>query len=172
MATRLPDGITDEDAGQNGRRRANPLPLLILTVLIVLALFGFLGGKADPLNRAENSAALIEVRAPEILRNGMFLEMVVRVTPKRPVNKLVIAVSDGLWREMTINSMIPAAEKEEYKDGLFRFSFGRVEAAETFQFKIDGQINPPLFAGTQGSIIALDDQDRLVELHTEIKVRP
>jgi hypothetical protein len=174
MGTPAPDGIKPAELEPfSGRgRRANPLPLLILAALMVVALAGLLGGQPDRISRAESDAAVISVRSPAILRSGMFFETVVEVTPKRPVEHLVIVLSDGLWRQMTVNSMIPAAEKEEQGDGFFRFSFGKVEQGETFRFKVDGQINPPLFAGTRGEIVALDDEIRLAGLSVATKVRP
>ncbi|CCW19281.1 hypothetical protein EBBID32_36470 [Sphingobium indicum BiD32] len=58
---------------------------------------------------------------PDTLRNGMAFETIVEVTPRRPVGDLVIAMSDGLWREMTINTMMPAAGEESHKDASHRF---------------------------------------------------
>jgi len=114
----------------------------------------------------------MSVRTPETLRNGMAFETIVEVTPQRPIGDLVIAVSDGLWREMTINTMIPAAGDESHRSGFHRFSFGETKPGETLRFKIDGQINPPLFAGTSGEVVALDGERRLASVPVMIKVLP
>lgn len=174
MATPAPDGISDIHLGppRGYGGRPNPLPLLILTALLATGLLGPLGGQPDPVRIARTPAAEIAVRAPATLRNGMFFEMTVEVTPKRPVKDLAIAVSGDLWHEMTINTTMPSADKEEFRNGAFRFSFGDVEAGETRRFKIDGQVNPPLLAGTDGEIAAFDGETRLVSIPVRIKVRP
>lgn len=174
MGTPPPDGINPVQLEPSSGRdnRANPLPLLILAALMVVALLGLLGGQPDRIRRVESDAAVISVRSPAVLRSGMFFETVVEVTAKRPVDNLIIALSDGLWRQMTVNSMIPAAEEEKQSGGFFRFAFGKLEQGETLRFKIDGQINPPLFAGTRGEIVALDGKIRLAGLNIAMKVRP
>ena len=85
---------------------------------------------------------------------------------------LVIAISAPLWRQMTINTMIPAASEESYSQGAQRFSFGKLEAGDSFRFKIDGQINPSLFAGTRGEIAVLDGDRRIVGTPVTMKVLP
>lgn len=165
-----PDGIADEHAQDHGR--ANPAPLVLLAALLFLGLAGLLGGQPDEARRAQGEDVTLSVRTPHLLRNGMVFETVVKATPKRPIGDLVIAVSAPLWREMTINTMIPAAGEESHKGGYHRFSFGPVAAGETFLFKIDGQINPPLFAGTGGAIIALDGDRELASVPVEIRVLP
>ena len=52
--------------------------------------------------------------------------------------------------------MIPQADKEEYRKGRFLFHYGKLAPGEVLAVKIDGQINPPLFMGTSGSI-GVDD---------------
>lgn len=170
MATRTPDGINQEH--ESNSRRANPWPLLLLAALLATGLSGTFAGQPATMRRAVSDSAALAVRMPDILRNGMAFETIVEVTPRRPVGDLVIAMSDGLWREMTINTMMPAAGEESHKDASHRFAFGRAEAGETFRFKIDGQINPPLFAGTSGMITALDGETALASVPVRIKVLP
>ena len=73
---------------------------------------------------------------------------------------------------MTINTMIPAASEESFKGGAYRFSYGALRAGETLVVKIDGQINPPLFAGTEGEIALFDGERRLGGMPLKIKVLP
>ena len=85
---------------------------------------------------------------------------------------LLIAVPVGLWREATINTMVPAPTEEEQKDGEFRFHFGPMDAGETLEFKIDGQLNPPLFGVSRGAIRLLDDDAPLAAQPTRLEVLP
>lgn len=165
-----PEGITEEH--ETSGRRANPLPLIILTALLGAGLSGFFGGQPGERRTAQGEGVELSVRTPAVLRNGMFFETLVEVRPARPIGDLVIAVSDGLWREMTINTMIPAAQEESHESGFQRFSFGRTDAGQTFRFKVDGQINPPLFAGTNGEIAVFDGERKLVDVPVRMKVLP
>src|SRR3546814_1697109 len=62
---------------------------------------------------------------------------------------------------MTVNTMIPAPAEESFEDGYFRFSYGPLDAGERLHVRIDGQINPPLFAGTRGEIAVFDGDRRV-----------
>lgn len=103
MEAQAPDGITQEH--ESNSRRANPWPLILLAVLLGAGLTGLFGGQPAIVRQASNDLVSLSVRTPETLRNGMAFETIVEVTPHRPIDDLVIAVSDGLWREMTINTM-------------------------------------------------------------------
>ena len=169
-----PDGLDQRslEEGNRLRRHANPLSALILGGILVLAAFGVLGGEPDPTIEVNGSAASLSVTSPRVLRNGVFFESVVRVTPHRPVRELVIGIPPSLWRHMTINSMIPAASDEIFEDGLYRFSFGEIGAGRQLVLKIDGQINPSLWAGTKGTIVAFDNRVVLAQVPIEMTVIP
>jgi len=165
-----PDGITEDH--ERNSRRANPWPLFLLAALLGAGLTGLLGGQAPSIRQASTPVVNLRVQTAERLRSGMVFETIIEVTPVRPVTDLVVAISDGLWREMTINTMIPAAGKESHKEGYHRFSFGPARPGETLRFKIDGQINPPLFAGTSGEIAAYDGEHRLTGVPVNVRVLP
>lgn len=122
----------------------------------LLGVFG--GGKARSI-AADTPAARLEVHTPRVLRNGMFFETRVHLAAKAPIADAVVVVPASLWRDMTVNTMIPAPSEEKSEKGAFRFSYGAMKPGDTLDIKIDGQINPPLFAGNSGRI-ALHDGDR------------
>ena len=163
MAQSFPDGLSERNI--NGHSRASFLTLFILTALMIAGLIGLLGGHSAQTERAEGEV-LLKVTAPPVLRNGMFFETIVEVQAKQPLGNLVIGVSAPLWREMTINTMIPAAAEEGYMNGFHR--------GDVFRFKIDGQINPTptLLGGTSGMIAAFDDEKKLTAIPIEMKVLP
>ena len=168
-----PDGIVEPfHRNRLWDRHASPISFLILGGLLAAAAAGLLGGQASPRVNADFGRAALSVRTPAIIRNGEFFETRIDVRADAPVAEAVLAIETGLWRDMTINTMIPAAGKEEYKDGEYRFSYGPLAAGDTLSIKIDGQINPPLFAGNEG-VIAVYDGDRLLGRRTfRIKVLP
>jgi len=166
-----PNGISQRNIA-GSRRGPRAVPLLLLCALMAAGLAGALGGQPSPVVRSSHDGTTLSVKAPHILRNGLFFETVIEVRSRQPVDDLVIAVSDQLWRDMTINTMIPAASEESYKQGFHRFSFGKLDAGEALRFKIDGQVNPPLFAGTRGEIAAYDGDRKLVGTQVSMRVLP
>ncbi|HEV7311888.1 MULTISPECIES: hypothetical protein [unclassified Sphingopyxis] len=168
-----PDGITDPvDRAQFWDRHASPISFLILGSLVAAAVTGHFGGQPSPRVDADFGLARLSVLTPTVIRNGEFFETAIDIRADEPLTDATLAVEAGLWRDMTINTMIPAAAEEEYKNGEYRFSYGPLEAGETLSVKIDGQINPPLFAGNEG-VIAVYDGERLLGRQVfRIKVLP
>lgn len=167
-----PDGIDPAHAEPRSGGGLRWIAVLLLAAIMLAALLGaFGGGKARPVI-ATGEAALIEVRTPRVIRNGMFFETQIRVTARAPVAKAVIAVDTTLWRDMTINTMVPAPSEESFKDGAFRFDYGPLKPGESLDIKIDGQINPSLFAGTRGTVAVLDGERQLATIPLHITVLP
>lgn len=174
-ATRLdpPDGIKEPvHRARLWDRHASPISFLILGGLVAAAAAGLFGGQPSPRIEADFGIAQLSVKTPKVIRNGEFFETAIDIRADAPIADATLAVESGLWRDMTINTMIPAAAEEEYKDGEYRFTYGPLEAGDTLSIKIDGQINPPLFAGNEG-LIALYDGERLLGRRAfRIKVLP
>ena len=172
---RYPDGIDPGHAevrGFGGRGQRRWIALALLSLLMLAALLGLFGGGRTRPMVAEGLDARLEISTPRVIRNGEFFEMRVRIIARRAVEKAVLAVPTSLWRDMTINTMIPAAREERFKGGVFRFEYGPLEPGETLDIKIDGQINPPLFLGTSGRVAVLDDTRELTAIPLEITVLP
>lgn len=168
-----PDGITDYHTTDGGlSRHASPISFVVLAGLLLAAALGLLGGQPHPRFHAESGMADLSVETPAVIRNGEFFETRITVVPKRPVTDLVVAVTPALWRDITVNTMIPAAADERFEDGAFHFGYGKAEAGKPVVVKIDSQINPPLFAGTRGAVIVFDGKVELVRVPIEMKVRP
>ena len=174
VAKGYPDGLAERHAG-HGRlldRHANPLSFVVLGGILLIALLGLLGGGRSPVVRATAPAAVLTVKTPHTLRSGLFFETVVTVEATAPIADAVIAVPAALWRDQTINTQTPAPEKEEARDGTFRFHYGPLEAGERLDVKIDGQVNPPLTIGTSGAVVLLDGEREIARAPLTIRVLP
>ncbi|MFD1789824.1 hypothetical protein ACFSC3_19890 [Sphingomonas floccifaciens] len=168
-----PDGIEDRHAEPKRLHAyANLLSLLVLGALMVTAMTGWLAGDRTTPRRVEAPAATMTASIPDRLRNGEFFEMRLTITATRDIADATIAVPPALWRDMTINAMVPAASEEAYKDGAYRFHYGALKAGETLEIKIDGQINPPLTIGTAGEVALYDGDTRILALPVRIAVLP
>ena len=170
--TSFPDGIADDHVRpiEGWRRHASPLSLAVFGVVVALALSGWLGRERTWGADAHGTA--LEVHAPEIIRNGEFLEMRVNVTSERPIEELVIGIEESLWEDVTVNTMIPAASDEASQGGETRFTFAELPAGTSFQFKVDMQINPDILGGNDGTLTVYDGDGELVATDLSITVLP
>ncbi len=131
-----------------------------------------LGGQPHPVKSAANAAVRLTLAAPETLRSGMFFETRVRIEPRRPIGEVVLAISPVLWRDITINSAIPAPEKEAFADGMIRMSYGKGEPGKPIEIKFDGQVNPPLIGANAGEVAVYDGDQRLIAIRADKRVLP
>jgi hypothetical protein len=169
---RAPDGIGEEHAQPPGgwRSHASPLALVVFGAVMVLGVTGVLGREAE--RRDEANGVRLAVHTSEIIRNGEFFEMRISVESDQPISELVVGVESGLWEDMTVNTMIPAASDETGTDGEFRFTFAELEAATPFVLKVDLQVNPDIVAGNSGAVTVYDGEAPLATTDVSITVLP
>ncbi len=170
--TAYPDGITEEHVSPvlSWRHHASPVSLVIFGLVVFAALSGVLGRERTWV--AEAGGAELEVHAPEIIRNGEFFEMRVRLQAAEPIAELAIGIEESLWEDMTVNTMIPGAAEEASADGEARFTFAELPAGTSFLFKIDLQVNPDILGGNAGTITLYDGETELVATDLSITVLP
>ncbi len=171
-ASRPPDGIDDRHArAADGRRQhAGPLSLVVFGVVLAMGVSGLLGREADW--RATANGVSLAVHASQIIRSGEIFEMRISVVSDRPLAELTIGVDEGLWEDMTVNTMIPGAAEEASADGEFRFTFAELEADTEFVLKVDIQVNPDIVAGNVGAVTVYDGDQVLATTEVGITVLP
>jgi hypothetical protein len=167
-----PDGIGEAHARpvEGWRHHASPLALVVLGAVIALGMAGLLGREAGW--RAQANGVTLAVHSSEIIRNGEFFEMRISVEADAPLSELVIGVDEGLWEDMTVNTMIPGPADEASVDGEFRFAFAELEAYQTFLLKVDLQVNPDIVAGNRGAVTVYDGEEPLATTDVDITVLP
>jgi hypothetical protein len=168
-----PDGIIDQhQVPPRYARHASIFSLSVLGGLLALAATGSLGGGKNPTVTMTGDAVAVDLNMPSVIRNGQFFETRIAITALRPMSEVVIAVEPSLWRDFTVNSMIPAASEERFKGGLYQFSYGELGQGERLFVKVDSQINPALFGGTSGQLIVLDKDTVVARIPLSIRVLP
>ena len=172
--TDLPDGIEERHVApvRGLRAHASPLAFVVLGATLAVAATGLLGGAPAPVMTVNAPAASLELKIARPLRSGLFFETRIRVTARQAIAKPVIGVDATLWRDLTINSQVPAPTHESFKHGQYRFEYGGLKAGEALEVKIDGQTNPPLIGHVAGNVTLLDDEAPLTEAHITIPVLP
>lgn len=164
MERAFPSGIEAKHLDRIRSGADSWLRLIVVGALPAVALAGHLGGTPAETSSARTDAAVIRLHNPQILRNGMLFETRIEVLARQPIEDAVIAIPARHWRDFTVNTMIPAAAEEEYKDGEYRFHFDRLEAGNRLAFKIDGQVNPPHLGRDIGNIRLLDGEREIAVL--------
>jgi len=172
VAKEYPDGISERHTTDGANRHASWWRLGTLAAILCVALLGFLGGAPAPTQRVASAGASLAVTTPDRLRNGMFFETRIAAVAKRPIDDAVIAIPAALWRDMTVNTMIPGPTEEAFVGGEFRFHFGPLGAGKQLGLKIDGQMNPARFGSSSGRIRLLDGEIEVVALPVTLQVIP
>lgn len=171
--SKLPDGL-DEYHTQPHRgpaKHASVLSVVLLGAILATAATGVLGGRTMTVAR-KNAAISAAVEVPTILRNGEFFEMRIKIDARRRIEKLGIGVGSQVWRDVTLNTMVPASTQETYQNGSYLFTFGPIESGNRFVVKMDGQINPSRRGTTEGAVDILDGNTVLLSVPLRIKVLP
>ena len=174
MSSAFPDGIDQQSvAGHSALALRFPwYPLVILGVILAVALTGVLGGGDNRVSRARGEAGTLTVEAPDRLRNGVFFEMRFTGEAHRALARPTLAIEASYWRELSINTMVPAPAGESYEDGFFLFQYDPLEAGKRISLKVDGQVNPAMFGGTRGAIEWRDGDDVLAATPVRLIVLP
>lgn len=168
----FPDGIDGRHNEPSNARNIIWYRVAAIGVLLLVAVTGLLGGGKTPRITGRSSNLSFELHIPNPVRNGMFVEWRIDAVAHAPINDLVISIPANLWQDMTINSLVPAADKERSTNGEFVYHFGPLQPGERFRFKIDGQLNPARVKGQRGTIKLLDGRRVLVAKDVHMDVYP
>lgn len=169
----MPDGIDESHVVEKVgiRRHQSVIALGALTLVVLAALLGFFG-RPDSARIATADRAELEVFGPSLIRNGEFFEMRFRVRAAETLANAVIAIDEGVWEDITVNTIIPGPVEETHEDGQFRFTLGEVAAGTEFLMKVDLQINPDFVGDNIGQIVLFDGEEQVTTLEYELGVLP
>jgi hypothetical protein len=168
-----PDGILDEhQAGRGGPAWVTGAAgVLVLAAVLVAGILGVFG--AEGTVQAGGDVAMLSVNGPNRIRSGEFFEMRFTVIAREQIAEPVVTVAASVWKDITINTMVPAPAEESFSGEAYRFSFEPLSAGDRLVFQVDGQINPDHLPGLTSGEIELLDADRvLAELRYELGVLP
>ncbi|MBN8749016.1 Uncharacterised protein [Xylophilus ampelinus] len=169
--TNLPHGLQEAHLRAKWYdRHASPLSVIALGLLMVVALSGWLGRGGLDSHSAEGPAAAMRVEMPTVIRTGDFFEMLVHVHAKQDIRRLELEIEPTLWRNITVNGMVPTPAKESGEDNQFSFQFGPLRPGQDTLIKVSAQINPRLFGSVEGDIRLKDGGQPLAAMHRSMKV--
>ena len=172
-ALALPFGITPKHiAGRALSRWRTVISVVVLAAVMLLAFSGLLGGASSSRIEAKGNGLSGTLEYDPIVRSGNWFETSVTVRAASDVQDLTIAIDQGLWRQMSIDTMVPDAESAEARGGTYAYHFGPVKAGETFQLKLDGQIQPGLWCRQGGAIHIRDGERERIAFPVTLTVLP
>src|SRR5690606_3573012 len=141
------------------RKHASPATLILLGAFLTAAAFGAFGDSTE--FRATSGDALLRIEAPARIRNGQIVEMRIHVRGERPVDTLVVRSGADMWKDRTVNTLLPTATEEAMTEGSFEFTVGPLEAGADWMMKVSLQINPNLYGLRRGLVRVLDRDEEL-----------
>jgi hypothetical protein len=169
----LPTGIEDRHVRerQGIAGHASPVALVVLALVISAGFAGVYGGESVVSDSGERGS--LSVQGPHRIRNGEFFEMRLTVEAHAEIAQAVVAVDPAVWRDITVNTFIPAPTEEEAADGEFRFGFGALQPGDRLDVKVDLQINPDHPPRVnRGAIRLLDGEEAIAAVDYELGVLP
>jgi len=168
-----PDGIEPKHIhdARGSRLRRWPVGLVGLGVLLALSFFGVFGAGARMVATGEQVELIVD--SPSHIRNGMFFETVITIETERDLRDAVILVDKDLWREVTVNTILPEPTEYGFREDAFEFRYGPLTAEERLVIKVALQVNSghgP--SANQGSVALADGDAILATLNYAMEVLP
>lgn len=174
--TRAPDGIVraHTQPRQGLVRHASPLSILVLGAIMALGMSGLVGhaGMDTTRYRGDTAPHVLDVEMPEVIRTGDFFETRLHVKAGADIAKLRLAVPIDLWREVTVNAMVPQPESESADGEAYVFDFGPLSSGKEMRIKISAQVNPRLHGRVEGNLELRDGDRLLVSAPRRMRVLP
>ena len=168
-----PQGIEHKQihAAKGSIFRRGPFGVVALAVVLGPAFFGVYGSDATLVGAGPE--VRLTVAGPRRIRNGEYLEIILNVEAQSRVKETVVLVGASLFRDITVNTLLPSPSEEGFRDDSFEFRFGLLDAGERLEVKIDAQINPNHTpSANEGAIAVADGEIVLAKVDYVIEVLP
>jgi hypothetical protein len=149
-----------DERGERRGLRARRMVMGLLALVPLIALTGAIGQRAATTSAAGPQAA-IAVRAPKVVRGGLFFQSRVTVTVKGRIQHPRIVLDPGWLEGMQINSIEPATQSESSRDGRVVLAYSTLEPGERVVLWLQFQVNPTN-VGHRSYALELDDDTRRI----------
>lgn len=148
-----------------------PFGLAALAVVLLPAFFGVYGSNATLAGAGTDVRFTVD--GPRRIRNGEFFELILNIEAQGRVEDAVVLIGAPLFRDMTINTLLPDPSEHGFRNGSFEFRFGALGAGESLQVKLDGQVNPSHTpSANKGAIAVADGETILATVDYAMEVLP
>jgi hypothetical protein len=127
-----------------GREWHVPVRRVLIVLLALVPVLGLLNlfGQRPRADTASNAAADLEVYAPSHLRAGLLYMGRFTIVARKSLRKPALVLDPGWVEGMQVNTVTPAPETEESRDGKLVYHYGTIDAGERFVVYAQFQVNP------------------------------
>lgn len=129
--------------------------MAVVVLIPLLALFDAFGQRPQT-DRASNAAADLEVYAPSRLRGGLMFMGRFTIAAHQALRSPALVLDPGWAEGMQVNTVTPAPESEESRDGKLVYHYDTIPAGETVVVFAQFQVNPTN-VGRRSQDVELDD---------------
>ena len=154
-----PDGIVlkrhRDLQGRDWHPWARRSLVALLAVVILLALFGFVGQHPST-TRAEAATATLSVNSPESVRGGLLYQARFTIAAHRDLKDATLVLSSEWIDGLTVNTIEPGPVSEASRDGDLVLELGHIAAGSSHVLYMDYQVNPTT-VGSRTLTVELED---------------
>jgi hypothetical protein len=170
----VPPLFAEVEPDERGVRRglwSRRAVLCVLVVVPLLALIGLLGQRASE-SQATGPRAMLELRAPETVRGGLFFESRVQVHVLTRIQHPRLVLDQGWLEGMQIKSIEPSAQDEDSRNGRLVLAYATWLPGERKTIWLQFQVNPTNVGHRSYGIELDDDNTRLARIDRTLTVLP
>jgi len=127
-----------------GRSHHVAIRRTLVTLVVLIPLLALLDafGQRPQTDRASNAAADLEVYAPSRVRGGLMFMGRFTIAAHQALRSPALVLDPGWAEGMQVNTVTPAPESEESRDGKLVYHYDTIPAGETVVVFAQFQVNP------------------------------
>src|SRR5690348_17071225 len=173
MSETFTDHLPVADPGRGVGRAvwARRACMTLLAVLPVAALIGLIG-QHESSSTVMAPAATLRLKAPKIVRGGLFYQARVEVVAHADLKFPSLVVDSGWMEGMQFNSVTPQAPNENALNGKVQFGYGALPAGQRLTVWFEFQVNPTNDGEHPYGIQLLNGNRPVASIHRTIRILP
>jgi hypothetical protein len=170
-ASDYPQGLSPElhrDASHRVERWVRRGMIIILVALLAVVATGAAGQTTST-----TADGPLRVTGPDAVRGGLLYQLLIEIHPATEVRQPVIAVSDPFWESLSVNSIVPDASDDSYRDDSVVLTYqDPIRAGDAFRIRVYFQANPNVSGIRHGSVELFDGSQLLAQVNRRLVVLP
>lgn len=175
MPEPLPDGL-DRDrhvalAGRTSEPWVRRGVVALLTLVIAAALLGAFGQRHETV-QAQVPAASLRVKAPQVVRGGLFFQGRLDVVAHEEIRRPRILLGEGWTEEMQLNTIEPAPAAETSTGGRLDLEYDTLRRGDRLTIWLQYTVNPTNVGRRDRAVTLLDGDRELTRAPGTIRVLP
>jgi hypothetical protein len=161
----------DPDRGMTRGLWTRRAIIALFAAIAALAAWGLFGQRSSE-STAGGAEARMLVSVPSTVRGGLYYQATIDITATAEIQHPRLVLAEGWFEGMQINSIEPAAQSENPRDGRVELSYGELKPGDRLKLWMQFQVDPTN-PGRRSHAVELDDETRpLARIDRDITVLP